>query len=85
MSWLPLVAWQPTANAALRMRQWRGLEALDVGGIAVPEAAATESLLTGLRRMHEGDDDFPAAAGVMFDGWYAAFSSAAEASDRSTT
>ncbi len=61
------------------------VHALDVGGIAVPEAAATESLLTGLRRMHEGDDDFLAAAGVMFDGWYAAFRLAAEASDGSTT
>lgn len=50
------------------------VHALDVGGTPVPEAAAVEALLRGLRRLHPDDDEFLGAAGSAFDGWYAAYS-----------
>ena len=44
---------------------------LDVGGIAVPEAAGLEMILAGLRELHTDDDDLLAAAIPVFDGLYA--------------
>jgi hypothetical protein len=44
---------------------------LDVGGIAVPEAAGMEIILAGLRELHTDDDALLAAAMPVFDGLYA--------------
>jgi hypothetical protein len=44
---------------------------LDVGGIAVPEAAGLEAILAGLRALHTDDDTLLAAAMPVFDGLYA--------------
>jgi hypothetical protein len=44
---------------------------LDVGGIAVPEAAGLETILAGLRALHADDDAMLAAAMPVFDGLYA--------------
>ena len=44
---------------------------LDVGGIAVPEAAGLEMILAGLRELHADDDTLLAAALAVFDGLYA--------------
>ena len=44
---------------------------LDVGGIAVPEAAGLEMILVGLRELHADDDALLAAAIPVFDGLYA--------------
>jgi hypothetical protein len=44
---------------------------LDVGGIAVPEAAGLEAILAGLRELHTDDDALLAAAMPVFDGLYA--------------
>jgi len=51
---------------------------LDVGGIPAPEAAGLEAVLAGLRELHADDDALAAAAGAVFDAFYAA--SAAEPS-----
>lgn len=45
---------------------------LDVGGIPVPEAAGLESVLAGLRELHQDDDRLVAAAAAMFDALLAA-------------
>ena len=45
---------------------------LDVGGIAVPEAAGLEAVLAGLREVHPGDDQLKQAASAVFDALYAA-------------
>ena len=50
----------------------RAVHMLDVGGIAVPEAAGLEAVLGGLREVHAGDDALVAAAGSVFDALYAA-------------
>ena len=44
---------------------------LDVGGIAVPEAAGLEMILAGLRELHTDDDALLGAAIPVFDGLYA--------------
>ena len=44
---------------------------LDVGGIAVPEAAGLEVVLAGLRELHADDDKLVAAAATVFDALYA--------------
>jgi hypothetical protein len=43
---------------------------LDVGGIAVPEAAGLEIILAGLRDLYADDDALLAAAMPVFDGLY---------------
>lgn len=45
---------------------------LDVGGIAVPEAAGLEAVLAGLREVHADDDQLKQAASTVFDALYAA-------------
>jgi hypothetical protein len=45
---------------------------LDVGGIAVPEAAGLEAVLAGLREVHADDDQLRQAAAAVFDALYAA-------------
>ena len=50
---------------------------LDVGGIAVPEAAGLETILAGLRELHPDDDTLLAAALSVFDGLYAGHASPA--------
>ena len=45
---------------------------LDVGGIAVPEAAGLEAVLAGLREVHVDDDQLEQAASAVFDALYAA-------------
>ena len=45
---------------------------LDVGGIAVPEAAGLEAVLAGLREVHADDDQLQQAAAAVFDALYAA-------------
>jgi hypothetical protein len=45
---------------------------IDVGGIPVDEAAGVETLVRGLQALHADDDELLAAAGVLFDGLYAA-------------
>lgn len=45
---------------------------LDVGGIAVPEAAGLEAVLAGLREVHADDDQLQQAASAVFDALYAA-------------
>jgi len=45
---------------------------LDVGGIAVPEAAGLEAVLAGLREVHADDDQLKKAASAVFDALYAA-------------
>ncbi len=45
---------------------------LDVGGIPVPEAAGLETVLAGLRELHDDDDALLAAAASVFDALYAA-------------
>jgi hypothetical protein len=45
---------------------------LDVGGIPVPEAAGIESVLAGLRQLHQDDDRLAAAAAAVFDALLAA-------------
>ena len=44
---------------------------LDAGGIPVPEAAGLESVLGGLRELHDDDDVLVAAAASVFDALYA--------------
>ena len=44
---------------------------LDVGGIAVPEAAGLETILAGLRELHSDDDALLTATMPVFDGLYA--------------
>ncbi|HZV53774.1 MAG TPA: chromate resistance protein ChrB domain-containing protein [Rhodocyclaceae bacterium] len=46
---------------------------LDVGGVAVPEAAGIEAVLTGLRAAAPDDDKLLAEAGRVFDGLYTAY------------
>lgn len=45
---------------------------LDVGGIAVPEAAGLESVLAGLRELNADDDKLTSAAAAVFDALFAA-------------
>lgn len=45
---------------------------LDVGGIAVPEAAGLEAVLAGLCEVHADDDQLKQAASAVFDALYAA-------------
>jgi len=45
---------------------------LDVGGIAVPEAAGLEAVLAGLREVHADDDQLKQTAATVFDALYAA-------------
>ena len=45
---------------------------LDIGGIAVPEAAGLEAVLAGLREVHARDDPLAQAASAVFDALYAA-------------
>ena len=45
---------------------------LDVGGIAVPEAAGLEAVLAGLREVHADDDQLRLAAAAVFDALHAA-------------
>ncbi len=45
---------------------------LDVGGIAVPEAAGLEAVLAGLRAVHKKDEHLRLAAATVFDALYAA-------------
>ena len=50
---------------------------LDVGGIAVPEAAGLEAVLAGLREVHADDDPLQQAAAAVFDALHAAPGAAA--------
>jgi hypothetical protein len=52
---------------------------LDVGGIPAPEAAGLEAVLAGLRELHADDDALAAAAGTVFDAFYAASAGTASA------
>jgi len=45
---------------------------LDIGGIAVLEAAGLEAVLAGLREVHADDDPLQQAASAVFDALYAA-------------
>jgi hypothetical protein len=45
---------------------------LDVGGIPVPEAAGLETVLAGLRELHQDDDRLVTAAAAVFDALLAA-------------
>ncbi|OAI03021.1 hypothetical protein A1353_15325 [Methylomonas methanica] len=47
---------------------------LDVGGIAVPEAAGLEALIAGMRQTWSDDDDLLSEAEKIFDAFYQAFS-----------
>jgi hypothetical protein len=60
-------------DAAL-VRLGNMIHALDVGGIAPPEAAGLEAVLTGQRRLFADDDEFLGAASNVFEACYAAFS-----------
>jgi hypothetical protein len=50
------------------------IHALDVGGIAPPEAAGLEAVWSGQRRLLADDDEFLGAASNVFDACYATFS-----------
>ncbi len=47
---------------------------LDAGGALIAEASGFEALMSGLRKLHADDDAFLAAASVVLDAFYAAFS-----------
>ena len=65
-------------DAALR-RIAAAVHCLDLGGLAVPEAAGLERLLAGLRELHADDNALAAAAATLFDALYAAPSPTAAA------
>ena len=46
---------------------------LDVGGIAIPEAAGVDTLITGMRQTWADDDQLLAEAEKIFDAFYQAF------------
>jgi hypothetical protein len=50
----------------------RAVHVLDVGGIAVPEAAGLEAVPAGLREVHADDDALTLAAATLFDALHAA-------------
>lgn len=65
-----------TGDAALQ-RVGEIVHFIDIGGIAVDEAAGVEAVVRGLHACHAGDDDLLAAALPVFDALHAAMQAAA--------